>query len=120
MSNLQSLKQNLTACLSNYTKNDLIVSDKDVTNFINLLSEYDNCNNTTYCDDLYECLELCNFDDIKDYIINQSNDLATLFNYFSDVKDSNAEYYIADGMGGFKNIEVIDLINFVNDYIYEK
>ena len=120
MSKLDSLKQDLKNVLKDYNKKDLIVADEDVTNFINLLTSYDNCNNSNFCDDLYEVLELCNFEDIKDYVINQSSDLNTLLNFFSEVKDSSAEYYISDGRGGFKNIEVLDLIDFISDYIYLK
>ena len=120
MSKITSLKQDLKTVLKDYNKSDLIVSDQDVTKFINILSDYDNANNTTFSDDLYADLELCNFEDIKDYLINHASDLSSLLNYFSEVKDSNADYYISDGAGGFKNIEVIDLIYFVEDYIDEK
>ena len=120
MSNLTSLKQDLTNVLHDYNKNDLIVSDQDVAKFINILSDYDNANNTNFADYLYQDLELCNFEDIKDYIINQSEDLSSWLNCFGDVKDASADYYISDGMGGFKNIEVIDLSYFVEDYVYEK
>ena len=113
-------QEDLKNLLKDYNHSDLIVSDQDVTKFINILTDYDNANNTNFADDLYEDLELCNFDDIKDYLINHSEDLSSLLNYFSDVKDASADYYISDGVGGFKNIEVIDLSYFVEDYIYEK
>ena len=120
MSNLTSLKQDLKQVLHTYNKSDLIVSDEDITKFINILNDYDNANNTTFSDDLYEALELCNFEDIKDYLINQADDLNSLLNCFSEVKDASADYYMSDGTGGFKNIEVIDLSYFVEDYLYEK
>ena len=120
MSDLNSLKEDLKNLLQHYNKSDLIVSDEDITKFINKLSTFDNCNNTNFLDDLYENLELCNFEDIKDDLINHAEDLSSLLNYFNEVKDPNADYYMSDGMGGFKNIEVIDLIYFVEDYIYEK
>ena len=120
MSSLTSLKQDLKNVLKNYNKSDLIVSDEDITKFINILNDYDNANNTDFCNDLYEDLELCNFEDIKDYLINHSEDLRSLLNYFSAVKDDSADYYISDGAGNLRNIEVIDLTYFVGDYIYEK
>ena len=120
MSNLDSLKQDLKNVLKDYKKNNLVVCDSDITKFINILSDYDNANNTSYLDNLYADLELCSFEDIKDYIINQSDSLGTLLNTFSDVQDPTAEYYISNRFGGFKNIEVIDLIDFVSDYIYLK
>ena len=120
MDNIKSLKEDLKNLLKDYNKSNLIVSDEDITKFINILSDYDNANNTNVEDYLYSDLELCNFDDVKDYLINHSEDLNSLLNCFSDVKDASADYYISDGMGGFKNIEVIDLSYFVEDYIYEK
>ena len=120
MSSLTSLKEDLKNLLHNYNKSDLIVSDHDVTKFINILNDYDNANNTNFADYLYSDLELCNFDDIKDDLINHASDLSSLLNYFSDVKDASADYYMSDVMGGLKNIEVIDLSYFVEDYIYEK
>ena len=120
MSSLTSLKEDLKNLLHNYNKSDLIVSDDDVTKFINILTDYDNANNTNFADYLYSDLELCNFADLKDDLINHSEDLNSLLNCFSEVKDASADYYISDGAGGFKNIEVIDLSYFVEDYIYEK
>ena len=120
MDKINSLKQDLKNVLKDYNKSDLIVSDQDITKFINILTDYDNANNTDFADYLFSDLELCNFDDIKDYTINQVEDLSSLLNYFADVKDTSADYYIGDGLGGFKNIQVIDLIDFISDYIYLK
>ena len=120
MSSLTSLKEDLKNLLHNYNKSDLVVSDEDINKFINILNDYDNANNTNFADYLYEDLELCNFEDIKDYLINQADDLNSLLNCFSEVKDASADYYMSDGAGSFKNIEVIDLSYFVEDYIYIK
>ena len=120
MSNLDSLKQDLKNVLKNYNNNNLVVCDSDITKFVNILADYDNHNNTTFLDYLYSDLGLCNFEDIKDFKINQTDDLRTLLNYFSDVQDPTAEYYISDRFGGFKNIQAIDLLDFVSDYIYFK
>ena len=120
MDKINSLKTGLKNVLHDYNKSDLVVSDEDINKFINILNDYDNANNTNFADYLYSDLELCNFADIKDYLINQADDLNSLLNCFSDVKDASADYYISDGAGGFKNIEVIDLSYFVEDYIDEK
>ena len=120
MDKINSLKEDLKNLLKDYNQSTLIVSESDITKFINILTDYDNDNNTNFADYLYSDLELCNFDDVKDYLINHSEDLNSLLNCFSDVKDASADYFISDEAGGFKNIEVIDLSYFVEDYIYEK
>ena len=111
-------------CFNYYQKDSNRLFDRRLwflgITIIKLKNDYDNANNTNFADYLYSDLELCNFDDLKDDLINHSEDLNSLLNYFSDVKDASADYYISDGMGGFKNIEVIDLSYFVEDYIYEK
>ena len=115
---MSNLKTQLTNLLTTYNNRNLIVADADITKFVNTILDYDNANNSNYSDYLYTDLGLCNFDDVKE-ALNQAPDLSNLLSYVDQIKDATADYYINDGAGAFRNVEVIDLIDFIGDYINE-
>ena len=116
MSNLNSLKQDLKNVLQNY-KTNVIVLEADLTNFFNLLNDFDNANNKSFSDNLYTDYEICTFEDLQEYKIRTFQDLQDLLSFFEEVDDPTATYYMSDWKGGVKNIYRDDLLDFIEAYI---
>ena len=116
MSNITSLKQDLKNLLQNY-KSNVIVVEADLTNFFNLLTDYDSANDTSFSDNLYTDYEICTFEDLQEYKLRTFQDLQDLLTFFDSVDDPTATYFMTDWKGGVKNIYRDDLLDFIEEYI---
>ena len=113
---LQELKKNLLDLLKDYSDNNIII-DSDIIDFENLIIDFDNNNNTDYYSDFLTNLNIYCFDDIKDNLIKDCDNVQDLINLTDEVEDSEADNYKVDIYNTLSNVYKSDLIDWVNDYL---
>ena len=116
---LQELKKSLQQLLKDYD-NDNIINDNDIIDFENLIIDFDNNNNTYYYDSFQEVLSIYCFDDVKDFLLKDCENVADLNNLISDVDDDAADNYKVDIYNSLSNVYKSDLIDWIDDYLIEK
>ena len=117
---LQELKQNLLDFLKDYDNENDIISDSDIIDFENLIIDFDNANDTDYYSDFQECLNIYSFDDVKDFLMKDIDNLADLINLTAEVDDNEADNYKVDVYNCLSNVYKSDLIDFIENCLLDK
>lgn len=113
---LQELKNSLTELLQDYSDNN-IISDSDIIDFENLIIDYDNENDSDYYSDFLTNLNIYCFDDIKNNLIKDIDNVQDLINLTDEVEYTEADNYKIDIYNSLSNVYKSDLIDWVNDYL---
>ena len=117
---LQDLKKSLQELLKDYDNDNDIICDSDIIDFENLIINYDNENQSYYYDNFQDDLNIYCFDDVKDLLIKDCDNVAGLISLTADVDDDEADNYKLDVYNCLSNVYKSDLIDFIDNYLWDK
>ena len=115
---IEKLQEQLRAIIANYGDNT-IIKDDDVANFLNIIADYDNNENTN--DSIYDSfmdLGFIDTDGVQD--VASRCDINSLYNLTYYLDDLDCEYYLLDDWGSLHNITKEDLSDFIDNLNYAK
>ena len=112
---LQELKKNLLELLKDYDNENDIIVDSDIVDFENLIIDFDNENNTDYYSDFEDYLNIYSFDDVKDFLMKDIDNLTDLINLTAEVEDNEADNYKLDVYNTLSNVYKADLVDFIEN-----
>lgn len=119
MNTIEKLQEQLRAIIAEYSNSSSIIKDDDVANFLNVISDYDNeqdTNSSVY--DSFMDLGFVDLDVVQD--VASRSDINSLYNLTYDLDDLDCEYYLLDDWGSLHNITKQDLSDFIEDLDYAK
>ena len=115
---LENLKEQLNNILKEYQHDEyVVVLDKDIADFENLIIDYDNENSTDYYSSFMEVVQVADFDIIQDVIKSNIGSVEELADMLDDIEYKSAEFFKFDDYGTLSNVYAIDLIDWINDYL---
>ena len=115
---IEKLQEQLRAIIADYSDSS-IVKDDDVAKFLNIITDYDNeqqTNSSIY--DAFMELGFIDLDGVQD--VASRSDINSLYNLTCELNDLDAEYYFLDDWCSLKNITKEDLSDFIDDLDYAK
>ena len=115
---IEKLQEQLRAIIADYSDSS-IVKDDDVAKFLNIITDYDNeqqTNSSIY--DAFMDLGFVDLEGVQD--IASRSDINSLYNLTCELDDVDAEYYFLDDWSSLHNITKEDLSDFIDDLDYAK